>query len=212
MENTLPNEIMRKAVKGISYISHPLRLRILEYLDVYGSSSVGSITEFIGENQITISQNLKKLRDADLVKTNKKGVFVFYDIYKEYPTSIFVCIRKLFASITNQEKFLDDDYKEILPVDFTTMVAGRIKLFANYDKMRILDYLLMNGKTNVSKIIQATNIKQAKVSLYLKRLYDDEFVKFHKEGRFIYYEITKGVHKTALQCIHKRYDNLKNRL
>ena len=40
MEQQLPENIMRKAVKGISYIAHPLRLRILEYLDVNGSSSV----------------------------------------------------------------------------------------------------------------------------------------------------------------------------
>ena len=30
MEQQLPENIMRKAVKGISYIAHPLRLRILE--------------------------------------------------------------------------------------------------------------------------------------------------------------------------------------
>ena len=45
MELQLPENIMRKAVKGISYIAHPLRLRILEYLDVNGSSSVSTITK-----------------------------------------------------------------------------------------------------------------------------------------------------------------------
>ena len=33
-QRQLPTEIMKKAVRGISYIAHPLRLRILEYLDV----------------------------------------------------------------------------------------------------------------------------------------------------------------------------------
>ena len=207
----LPPHILKKAIKGISYIGHPLRIRILEYLDVYGSSSVSDITKGLGQDQITISQNLKKLRDANLVKTNKKGVFVFYDIYEEYPASIFVCIRKLYAVISNNDKFLKDNFKQILPIDFMVMVANQIKLFSNTDKMKILNFLIENGESFVSQIVSGTGIKQTKVSLYLKRLYDDEFIKSKKVGRFVYYEITKGVHKTALECTHKRYSLMKDK-
>ncbi len=28
------------------------------------------------------------------------------------------------------------------------------------------------------------------------------------DGRFVIYELTKGVHKTCLECIRKRYDSL----
>ena len=73
MEQQLPENIMRKAVKGISYIAHPLRLRILEYLDVNGSSSVSAITKALGEEQVIISQSLKKMREANLVRTNNRG-------------------------------------------------------------------------------------------------------------------------------------------
>ena len=207
----LPPHILKKAIKGISYIWHPLRIRILEYLDVYGSSSVSDITKGLGQDQITISQNLKKLRDANLVKTNKKGVFVYYDIYEEYPASIFVCIRKLYAVISNNDKFLKDNFKQILPIDFMVMVANQIKLFSNTDKMKILNFLIENGESFVSQIVSGTGIKQTKVSLYLKRLYDDEFIKSKKVGRFVYYEITKGIHKTALECTHKRYSLMKDK-
>ena len=50
----LPIEVMKKAVKGISYISHPLRLRILEYLDVNGSSSVSAITKALGADRKSV--------------------------------------------------------------------------------------------------------------------------------------------------------------
>ena len=43
MTEQLPESIMKKAVRGIGYIAHPLRLRILEYIDVNGASSVSAI-------------------------------------------------------------------------------------------------------------------------------------------------------------------------
>lgn len=211
MDTQLPENIMKKAARGINYISHPLRLRILEYLDVNGSSSVSEITKGVGEEQVIISQSLKKLRDANLVETKRKGLFIYYNICEEYPASIFFCIRKLFGYMTNNFYFLSDNYKAILPRDYTTMVANRIKLFANYDKMRILEYLLINREAKVSDIISGIDSEQLKVSQYLKRLRDDGFVVCRRDGRFVYYDITKGVHKTALECIHKRYDSLENK-
>ena len=207
----LPENIMKKAVQGIGYIAHPLRLRILEYIDVNGAASVSAITKAVGEEQAIVSQSLRKLREAGLVKTERRGIFIYYKIYEEYPASIFVCIRKMFGYMTDNFYFLQDDYKAILPKDYTTMVANQIKLFANYDKMRILEYLLLRGESNVGDIIKGTAGEQMKTSQYLKRLKDDGFVTARRDGRFIYYAITKGVHETALLCIHKRYDNLKNK-
>lgn len=211
MNKQLPPEIMEKAVLGIGYIAHPLRLRILEYLDVNGASSVSAITKALEEEQVIVSQSLKKLREANLVKTQRRGLFIYYDIHEEYPASIFVCIRKLFGYMTNNFYFLSDDYKALLPHDYTTMVANRIKLFANYDKMRILEHLLLNGERNVTNIIAATENSQFKVSQHLKRLRDDGFVTARRDGRFIYYRITSGIHKTAIECIRKRYAGLKNK-
>jgi len=207
----LPQDIMKKAAKGICYISHPLRLRILEFLDVNGEASVSEITKAVQEEQMIVSQSLKKLRDANLVKTQRHGLFIYYSIYEEYPASIFNCIRKLYGYMTDNFYFMADGYKAILPQDYTMMVANRIKLFANYDKMRILEYLLLKGESNVSDIISGIGGEQLKVSQYLKRLKEDGFVVSRREGRFIYYTITKGVHYTALQCIHHRYDSLENK-
>lgn len=211
MADLLPNEIMQKAEKGISYIAHPLRLRILEYLDVKGESSVSQITKALNEEQVIISQNLKKLRDAHLVKTKRHGIFIYYDICEEYPASIFVCIRKLFGYITDNFYFLKDDYKVILPKDYTTMVANRIKLFAHFDKMRILEYLLVKGKSNVSDIAKGIKLEPLRVTQLLKKMKEDEFVSCEKESRFVFYSILKGVHETALLCIRKRYDQLKDK-
>ncbi len=211
MQEQLPDNVMIKAVNGINYIGHPLRLHILEYLDVNSKASVSDISEHLNVEQVIVSQNLKKMKDYNLLTSERSGKFVYYSICKEYPASIFVCIRKLFGLMTNKFRFLDENYKEILPKDYTTMVANRIKLFANYDKMRILEYLTINGPSNVSQVIEGIKSNQLKVSQYLKRLKDDGFLKSKKEGRFCIYEILNGVHKTAIQCIHKRYDSLKDK-
>ena len=211
MPQQLPIDTMKKAVKGIGYIAHPLRLRILEFIDVNGPSSVSAIAKGVREEQVLVSQSLKKLRDANLVKTERRGLFIYYNIHEEYPASIFTCIRKLFGYMTDNFYYLADDYKALLPHDYTTMVANRIKLFANFDKLRIIEYLTLFGESNVSDIIKGIGSTQLKVSQYLKRLRDDGFVTARRAGRFIYYAITQGVHKTTIQCIHKRYDSLENK-
>lgn len=207
----LPIEVMKKAVKGISYISHPLRLRILEFLDVNGKSSVSSISKGLEAEQIFISQSLKKLREAKLVTTQRSGIFIYYKIQEEYPASLFICLRKLFGYMANDFNYLLDGYKAMLPKDYTNMVANQIKLFANYEKMRILEYLVLNGETNVSEIISGISSDQLKVSQYLKRMRDEGFVTSRRNGRFIYYDITRGIHKTAIECIRKRYNNLEDK-
>ena len=113
--------------------------------------------------------------------------------------------------MANDFNYLLDGFKAILPKDYTNMAANQIKLFANFDKMRILEYLLINGQTNVSDIISGIDSEQLKVSQYLKRLRDDGFVSSYRKGRYIYYEITNGIHKTAIECIRKRYNKLKNK-
>lgn len=211
MLQQLPEDIMTKAAKGISYISHPLRLRILEYLDVNGRSSVSQITEGTGAEQVFVSQSLKKLRDAGLVKTERRGIFIYYAVQEEYPASLFHCLRKLYGYMTDDFGYLADGVKLPLPRDYLNMTANQIKLFANYDKMRILEFLTLNGESNVSEITAGIGCEQLKVSQYLKRLRDDGFVICRRDGRFIYYQITKGVHRTAIECIHRRYDLLENK-
>lgn len=64
IETQLPLDLMKQAVKGISSIAHPLRLRILEFLNIYGENSV--------------SQNLQKLRDAEHNQRRAQNVITVY--------------------------------------------------------------------------------------------------------------------------------------
>jgi len=205
MPEKLSDDVMKLAVRGINYIGHPLRLRIIEYLDVFGVSSVSAIAKGLGEEQLSVSQSLKKLRDAELVKTQRKGIFIYYSLNGEYPASLFGCIRKLYGYITDSFYFLQDGHKEMLPKDFTTMAANQIKLFAHFDKMRILEFLTLAGESCVTDIVNGVGLEQLRVSQFLKKMRDEGFVHARKDGRFVFYEITPGIHKTAIQCIHRKF-------
>lgn len=57
------------------------RLRILFAIE-HGESSVSEVIERTGLSQTLVSFHLKALRDADLVKTDRQGAFIFYRLTK----------------------------------------------------------------------------------------------------------------------------------
>ena len=89
MPQQLPAEIMKKAAKGISYIAHPLRLRILEYLDVNGASSVSAVTKALNEEQVIVSQSLKNSVKLIWLKPNA-AVCLFIIIFMKNIRRVFL--------------------------------------------------------------------------------------------------------------------------
>ena len=64
-------------------LAHPLRLRILEYIDSQGVINVNKIYHALQIEQSITSQHLRLLRIAGVVNAEKDGKFVNYDI--NYP-------------------------------------------------------------------------------------------------------------------------------
>jgi len=61
-------------------LAHPLRLKILEYIDSQGVINVNKIYNTLGIEQSVTSQHLRLLRLAGVVNANKEGKYVHYDI------------------------------------------------------------------------------------------------------------------------------------
>lgn len=61
-------------------IAHPARIAILEYLFKINTCVCGDIVDEIGLAQATISQHLKALKEAGLIKGNTEGTKVCYCI------------------------------------------------------------------------------------------------------------------------------------
>ncbi len=61
-------------------LAHPLRLRILEFIDSQGVINVNKIYNTLKIEQSVTSQHLRLLRMAGVVNANKEGKYVHYDI------------------------------------------------------------------------------------------------------------------------------------
>ena len=64
-------------------LAHPLRLRILKFIDDHGQINVNKIYNTLKIEQSITSQHLKILRLADVVEAEKNGKYVSYSI--NYP-------------------------------------------------------------------------------------------------------------------------------
>jgi len=61
-------------------LAHPLRLKILEFIDKQGAINVNKIYNTLRLEQSITSQHLRILRLAGVVDTEKEGKFVTYSI------------------------------------------------------------------------------------------------------------------------------------
>ncbi len=210
VKSQLPREAIEESAKRMGFIGHPLRLRILEFLDVTGPSNVSSIVKAVDSEQVIVSQALKRLKRDKMVKSNRNSRFIIYSL-SEQSKKLFVCMRRKYGRDNNQPEWENPEFKKILPVDFVTGVASKIKFMAHPDKIRILEYILWKGPSTVSDIINGVKCERIKVSQLLKQLKNKGFVSSTRNGRFIIYSIAIDLPKTMINCMHKNYNSLEDK-
>jgi DNA-binding transcriptional ArsR family regulator len=72
-----PDEWFRIATDLLKAVAVDTRLRILWAL-LHAEHSVNELAEHVGASPSLVSQHLRQLRRLDLVKTRRRGTFVFY--------------------------------------------------------------------------------------------------------------------------------------
>lgn len=60
-------------------LAHPSRLRILEAL-AGGKRCVNELTELVGSDMSTVSRHLSRMRAVGVIRDEKKGLQVFYEL------------------------------------------------------------------------------------------------------------------------------------
>jgi ArsR family transcriptional regulator len=90
----MPHDYLVQVSETIKIIGHPQRLRILEFLDLRGESTVGAIIEGTGGQQAAISQHLNKMRLAGIIRSRRAGRQIYYGDIAESAVTILACMRR----------------------------------------------------------------------------------------------------------------------
>lgn len=81
--------MLDKASYIIRAISHPLRLKIISYIDKNKIVNVNKIYNSLNLEQSITSQHLNILRNSKLVITRREGKFIFYSV--NYKMILKIC-------------------------------------------------------------------------------------------------------------------------
>jgi len=94
---------MRELATFAKVISHPARLAILQYLAETKTCISGDITDKIPLSRTTVSQHLKELRNAGLIKGEIDGLTISYCLDKNGIRRFWKMSKKFFATIKDAE-------------------------------------------------------------------------------------------------------------
>ncbi|HET6385188.1 MAG TPA: metalloregulator ArsR/SmtB family transcription factor [Armatimonadota bacterium] len=88
-------ETLERVAPVIRNAAHPLRLRILDYLQrERDPRTVSQIVEAAEAGQALVSQQLRILKDQGVLGARREGSYVFYSIVEPSVLLLLECIRK----------------------------------------------------------------------------------------------------------------------
>ena len=82
-------ELLSSLVRFFSIFSDGTRLRILSALAI-SEMCVTDISRVLNINQTTVSHQLRFLKDAGLVRTERHGKIIFYDLFGEIVNDVLL--------------------------------------------------------------------------------------------------------------------------
>ena len=91
------NEKLHYSSELMRALAHPLRLKILEFIDSQGAINVNKIYNTLNIEQSITSQHLKILKMAGVVHAEKQGKFVTYEIDYEVIKRADKAVKKFLA-------------------------------------------------------------------------------------------------------------------
>ncbi|MEM9884779.1 MAG: metalloregulator ArsR/SmtB family transcription factor [Bacteroidota bacterium] len=85
-------EKLRVSSEILRALAHPLRMKILEFIDQNEEINVNKIYNTLHLEQSITSQHLRILRVAGLVETQREGKYIYYSINYERVTKAAMAI------------------------------------------------------------------------------------------------------------------------
>lgn len=85
-------------------LAHPLRLRILEFIDNHGSTNVNRIYKTLSLEQSITSQHLRILKLAGVVRDQREGKFIRYSINYDVIERVDIAIKNFLNFVPSKAK------------------------------------------------------------------------------------------------------------
>jgi DNA-binding transcriptional ArsR family regulator len=92
IQRNLTSEKLEKAAYILKTIAHPLRLAIINLLDIHEQMSVNQICETLNCEQSLLSHHLTNMRIKGLLKADRQGVQVFYSLKEKDLVKLLDCM------------------------------------------------------------------------------------------------------------------------
>jgi ArsR family transcriptional regulator len=92
-------ELRAKILKAMG---HPTRLFIVDELSK-GEKCVCELTEMIGSDMSTVSKHLSVLKNAGIVRDDKRGLQVFYTLKITCVLNFFSCVENVLKSSAKEQ-------------------------------------------------------------------------------------------------------------
>ncbi len=91
---SIDNDKLRISTEILRALCHPLRMKILQYIDENENINVNKIYNTLKLEQSITSQHLRILRNAGIVTTSREGKFIYYNIEYDKVGDVMVYVRK----------------------------------------------------------------------------------------------------------------------
>lgn len=84
---------IERAAEVLKTVAHPIRLRIVEFLES-GEKSVNELKDLLGVTQPLTSQHLSQMRMRGVLGSRREGTLVYYSIANPDVVKVIHCIRR----------------------------------------------------------------------------------------------------------------------
>ena len=92
LKRSLTLEKLEKAAYILKTVAHPLRLAVINLLDINEKMSVNQICEVLICEQSLLSHHLTNMKLKGLLKADKQGVQVFYSLKEKDLVKLLDCM------------------------------------------------------------------------------------------------------------------------
>lgn len=87
-------EKLKRVAEILKAIAHPTRLNVLEALELHKRLTVNELMKLTDTTQSLLSNHLIKMRDKGILRSERDGRHIYYELIDEHLLNIFSCMEE----------------------------------------------------------------------------------------------------------------------